>query len=441
MGKRYLLIILIFLFLILMLFVSCNTAAVCTSDGASSITAQGSAPPRTTVTNAGSQLPTPDEIASNTYAAAGLELALTVCRQYYDLETHRLSAALDSLDTAMAWPLASYLEMLAEAYRLFPDNTEIRAYYLDALDRCLPAYLVENATVRAPSGEFYHGVTYCNAGAYAEGNYFYDDNAWICIQLLDAYRLLANREYLILAERLLSFLWTGWDDKAGGIYWERTFSQKNLCTNGPVLVAYLTAYEITDDQSYLDCAEKIYTWCYTMLRNRGGLYHAELIDPSASAFDPDNLHPFVASYDQGTMMTASALLYRITKDRRYYDALSDTAAASVGLMFEGEDSMKGNPIFKSWGIGWALRGEMFAFMTGCTRSSSRFMRYFARVLDRLMTTKDEKGHYDPYFMTGEWWPPEDMPDIGHYDREVIQPSGVATAFLLTARYQLYWSEE
>ena len=59
------------------------------------------------------------------------------------------------------------------------------------------------------------------------------------------------------------------------------------------------------------------------------------------------------------------------------------------------------------------------------------------ILNQLLTTKDENGHYDPYFMTGEWWPPEDQPDVDRYDSDVMQPAGVATAFLLTAQYQLY----
>ncbi|MBR2986588.1 MAG: hypothetical protein IKC63_01070 [Clostridia bacterium] len=386
-------------------------------------------------------LPTPEEIAANTYAAAGLELALTLCRQYYDLETHVLATDLENRNATTVWPLAAFIEMLAEAYRLYPDNETIRTYYIDVLDNCLSQHMVENATIRVPSGKFHRKITYYNAGPNWQGDFYYDDNAWVCIQLIDAYQQLGEKKYLDLAEKVLEFMWTGWDETYGGIYWDKTFSGKGICCNGPVCVAYLAAYELTENKTYLERAGMIYEWCNRMLRNRDGLYNAGIKDITATEYDADNLDPWIAAYDQGTMMTSAALFYRITGDKTYYDDMSKTSKAAAGLIFDGSSKMKGNPIFKSWCIGWAVRGEMSVYAGKSTMGSKRFMQYLDNVLKKVLETKDENGHYDPFFLSGEWWPPQDQPDIGHYDQDAMQPAGVATVLLLTAHYQLYQAEQ
>ena len=435
----------LFLFLIvsvwLFLLVSCTPSAVTSEERRTTVPCVTVEVPVTTevsvTTVKETAFLTPEEIAANPYAAAGLELTLTVCRQYYDLTADVLATNLEDRNIATVWPLTAYIEMLAEAHRLYPDHPSVKKYYRKALEYCLSDYLVEDVTIRSASGEFYHHMLYYNAGANRAGDYYYDDNAWIAIRLIDAYRQLDEKKYLELAEGILSFLWTGWDTQKGGIFWDRHLAKKGICTNGSACVAYLMAYEVTQNEIYLERAKEIYAWCNRMLKSRGGLYHADLLDVTASSFSEENLHPFIASYDQGTMMTASSLFYRITNDRTYYEELKMTAQSTIGLMFRNEDAMKGNPIFKSWGVGWAVRGEMNAYAAGCTGSSARFMQYFDSILNQLLTTKDENGHYDPYFMTGEWWPPEDQPDVDRYDSDVMQPAGVATAFLLTAQYQLY----
>ena len=438
--KKYLLVF--SLLLTICVLAACGTPAVTTEAGQTTdpgvttrVPMTTQAPVTTTVKEV--VLPTPEEIAANPYAAAGLELALTVCRQYYDLNTHVLATDLENRNATTVWPLAAFIEMLAEAHRLYPENETIKTYYVDVLDNCLPKHKVENASFRVPSGTIYRKITYYNAGPNWQGDFYYDDNAWVCIQLIDAYKQLGNKKYLDLAEKVLEFMWTGWDPVSGGIYWDKTFSGKGICCNGPVCVSYLAAYELTENPVYLERAEKIYAWCNTMLRNRDGLYNAGIKDITATEYDKNNLDPWIAAYDQGTMMTSAALFYRITGDKTYYDEMSKTARATTGLIFDGASKMKGNPIFKSWCIGWVVRGEMSVYAGKCTMSPKQFMTYLDNVLKKVMETKDENGHYDPFFLSGEWWPPQDQPDIDHYDQDAMQPAGVATVMLLTAHYQLY----
>ena len=381
--------------------------------------------------------PTPEEIMENPFASAGLELTLKVCEQYYDLKRHSLATSLTNRGTTTVWPLAAYIEMLAEAHRMFPDNETVLQYYTDVLDFALPKHMVTNATIKPPSGKVFTNITYYNAGPNWQGDFYYDDNAWICIQLLDAYKQLGKDKYLRLAEYVLEFMWTGWDEQYGGVYWDKTFSGKGICSNGPVCVSYLAAYEITGKAEYLDRAKMIYEWCNRMLRNTRGLYNAGIKNIKATKYDEKNLDPWIAAYDQGTMMTSATMLYKITGEQAYYDDFAKTSASTVGLLFEGTSKMKGNPIFKSWCIGWILRGEMSVHAQNYTLHTKRFMRNMKNVLTEVLKTKDENGHYDPFFLSGEWWPPAEDPDADYFDHDAMQPSGVATVLLLTAHYQLY----
>lgn len=379
---------------------------------------------------------TPEELlAENVYAQAGLELVLTVCEQYYDLRTNVLATTLTNKGATTVWPLASYIEMLAEAYRMFPDNETVKKYYTAALDRCLRKHMVTGATITPPSGVVYTNQTYYNAGPNWQGDFYYDDNAWICIQLLDAYKLLGKETYLDYAERILEFMWTGWDERAGGgIYWDKTFSGKGVCCNGPVAVAYCVGYQLTGKEDYLERAKMIYDWCGRLLRGKDGIYNAGIKNFNITSYVESNLDPWRPAYDQGTMLCTASLLYEITKDERYKTELSQTANASVNLLFNG-NVMKKNPIFKSWCVGWLVRGEMISFEAGEERACKNFMRRMEATLQKTLKTKDANGHYDPFFCA----PGDDFWSEDYFDDDVIMPTGVATVLLLFARYQVFQS--
>jgi len=81
--------------------------------------------------------------------------------------------------------------------------------------------------------------------------------------------------------------------------------------------------------------------------------------------------------------------------------------------------MKRNPIFKSWCVGWLVRGEMLAYEVGSTASCTTFMRSLERTLLKTLKTKDENGHYDPFFCS----PGTDFWDKDYFDHDVIMPMG------------------
>ncbi len=427
---KKLLLLSVFLILGVLLFAACGGGEETSGDSADS---EGTFAPVSSYADTSAAPETEDPaklLAENPYAEAGLELVLSTCEKYYNLRSHRLRTSLTNESDVTVWGLASYIEMLAEAYRLYPENADIKKYYEDVLDRCLPQYAVTDATITPPSGEVYTGIMYYNAGIHWQGDFYYDDNAWICIQLFNAYRLLGEDKYLNYAEKILEFMWTGWDDAAGGgVYWDKTFQGKGTCCNGPVCVAFLEGYRITKNETYLDRAKMIYEWCNEVLRDEKGLYSEGI-----NSLTDLTKKPWRAAYDQGTMMTSASLLYEITGDKAYYKDLGQTSGATLGLMFRTEGdrvTMAGNPIFKAWCVGWLLRGIMMVHEAGNTATPKVFMYRMEKVLDDTLATKDQNGQYDPYFCSGEWW------DGDEFDSDILQPTGVATVLLLTACYDVY----
>jgi predicted alpha-1,6-mannanase (GH76 family) len=321
------------------------------------------------------------------------------------------------------------LEALSTTYALYPDNETVKKTYVDALTNGVDKYKVTKATItNTQTKERFKNITYYNASAGGSGDYYYDDNAWICIQFLYAYELLQDEEYLNRAKELLTFFWTGWDDSlGGGIYWDKSYSGKNTCADGPIAICYLWAYQLTQEEDYLTKGTQIYIWMKETLRDSNYLYKDALgLDGGENSWKAD--------YNQGTPIYAACLLYEITGDESYLKDAKQTAQAALGLAFTSSGrgtnqtvKMNGNPIYKSWCVGWLMRGFM-RYVQDSKKAGSYFS-YMETVLDKVIAAVDSDGYYDPYFLTGDWGS-ESVTDV-------LQPSGVATVMMLCAYYDVY----
>ncbi len=367
-----------------------------------------------------------EQIAENPYATAAHDLMLRIIEDYYDKDSHDLHTEKeDTGGNAFVWPFGAFLEALSDTYELFPGDEIIKETYVDALDKGLAKYRVKG-TVTAPSGE-YKSIVYYNASAGNKGDYYYDDNAWICLQLLRAYDLLGDKTYLEKAEELLIFFETGWDDVlGGGIYWDKSYSSKNTCADGPIAIAYFLAYQRTKNHHYLDMGKKILDWMNETLREEDGLY----ID-NVSAEGERNT--WKADYNQGTPLYALCLAAELTKDKTYRTMADETALAARNNAFRyrektGHATILGNPIYKAWCVGWLMRGfEAYATLTGTDAEGFVCMEY---VLDQKTLGKaDENGYYDPYFGTSDW--------AGENTTESLQASGVCSVLAVCAHYDVY----
>ena len=366
------------------------------------------------------------KVSHNDFAISAYQLTALIQKQCYHPLKHKLDKKTDQGGMPYVWSAASYIEMLSDAYRLFPGDIRLRLNYRDALKNLLPRYLAADQSIHTPSGTV-DGVSYYNASAGSSGDYYYDDNEWVCFQLLLGYQNLKDASLLTAAEENLAFLKTGWDDAAGGgIYWSSEYSSKNACSNAPAAIAFLLAYQITGKTEYLVFGKEIYDFM-----NRTMRYDDLFVDNIALDGSVNNY--WKGAYNQATMIYAGSLLYEITGDETYYNLTKATVEASVKHVFrqaEAEDGtktvqMNENPIFKAWCVGWLARSYVRFYEIDPKRDGAAMDRMTSVMRDEL-ATKDENGLYDPFFCSGGQ-------DPENYT-ELLAQCGVACTMLNTAYF-------
>jgi hypothetical protein len=161
------------------------------------------------------------------------------------------------------------------------------------------------------------------------GEKFYDDNEWIGLQLVRAYRMLGDRTLLSRAAAMFRLVVFGWDANArhpcpGGVWWtqrEGTF-KRNTVSNAPGAELGLELYQITRRPIYLKWAKRMYHWVRACLRETSGLY-ADNIDLQGT------IDRSIWIYNQGTMLGAEVLFYQVSGDARYLARASEAANTAL----------------------------------------------------------------------------------------------------------------
>lgn len=159
---------------------------------------------------------------------------------------------------------------------------------------------------------------------------YYDDNQWIGITAIDAYRRTGNNRYLQLAEKIYRFMMTGWDTiSGGGIYWkEGDHSTKNTCSNGPGAVLSLKLYRATKNETYFKTGLALYNWAQLKLQAPSGVYYDNLQLPAGT------VDKRTYTYNSGTMLESAVLLYQITGNKQYKEEAQRVAAASLDHFYK-----------------------------------------------------------------------------------------------------------
>ena len=367
-------------------------------------------------------------IKNDPYASAGYGITSRLLKEQYDMVHHRMRDKPGQNNMPFVWSAASFIETMADAYRLFPRNARLKLDYCDALSNTLKEYLVEDADITTPSGVV-SGVSFYNSSAGNQNSYYYDDNEWVCIQLLLGYQQLGKADFLKAAQKNLDFLWTGWDDELGGIYWSQDYSSKNACSNAPAAIAFLLAYQCTGNKEYFEKGKQIYDWMNGTMRENDLFIDSITVETGAK-------NHWKGIYNQATMIYAGSLLYEITGEESYYDLTRRTVKATLGLMFRQETAedgtteihMNGNPIFKAWCVGWLARSYVKFFETDPAKDTQP-MDMLKAVLDQELLTKTDDGLYDPFFCSGY----SDPDNIS----ELLAQDGVASSFLCAAYYNVF----
>ncbi len=140
---------------------------------------------------------------------------------------------------------------------------------------------------------------------------YFDDNAWAGLDLVQAYDLTADARYLREAKEVFAYIETGWDQSRGGIYWNEDRVTRNTASNGPAAQLAARLYMATGRRAYLAWAQRIYHWQVRhLVDRRTGQVWGNLDDQA-------NISMSAWSYNQGTVIGAATLLYRITHEPAY----------------------------------------------------------------------------------------------------------------------------
>ncbi|AYD49009.1 glycoside hydrolase family 76 [Arachidicoccus soli] len=158
---------------------------------------------------------------------------------------------------------------------------------------------------------------------------YYDDNQWIGLTAMDAYKRTNQQFYLNIGEKIYRFMMTGFDTvSGGGLYWkEGDRSTKNTCSNGPGIILALQLYQATHQKTYLDTALLLYRWMNKHLQAPSGLYYDNLKIAS------NTIAKYQFSYNTGTMLQSNIYLYECSKQKKYLKEANRIAEAALKYFY------------------------------------------------------------------------------------------------------------
>jgi len=282
---------------------------------------------------------------------------------------------------AYLWPFSGSFSAVNALMELSKD----KATYQKILDHKVLVGLREyRDEQRTPAGY----ASYINSAPASDR--FYDDNIWLGIDFTDSYIQTKKADYLKHAKEIWTFVKSGEDNKlGGGIYWcEQKKESKNTCSNAPAAVFALKLFEATKQKDYLLEGRRLYEWT-----------KAGLQDPEDKLYW-DNMHldgkvnKAKYSYNSGQMLQAAALLYRLTKEKKYLDDAQQLAEACLGYFFEIRDG-KDFPVLKNsnlWFHAVMMRGFISLFEQDGNR---KYVAVFAKNLDFAWhQMRDQDGLFD-----------------------------------------------
>lgn len=302
-------------------------------------------------------------------------------------------------DKAFLWPYGGHTEAIAAQFEVYPDCDHAKQLYLETLEGIRPYMVCRDDGFLAYAA--------ANGGS---GDIYYDDNAWLVIIYMNAYKNLGDKKWLELAERTCEFCYSAWDEKlGGGLYWmENNKTSKNTCINAPIAKVSAELYKITKKESYLEWSKKIYAWTKKTLMDDDYLY-----------LDNINLEGKITdwkfSYNVGCMIGAAAHLYDITREQEYLDDAKRSAMASLngGMGFVGENGyyqFKGN---HPWFHTWLLDGYLALYPFD---PNDDYIYSFASAIAYALKCKNKSG-----FIPADWRS-KDYPDT---EVHILDQSGTA----------------
>jgi predicted alpha-1,6-mannanase (GH76 family) len=308
----------------------------------------------------------------------------------------------------------------------------------------------------------------------------YDDQMWFIRELLNAYKMTGNNEYLQKAEYLTDYVLDGWDAtrdsngaEHGGITWGPGYVTKHSCSNGPLVSSLVWLHELYKDKSdevtyryvddgdkqtrktsqvkksdyYLDFSKRIYAWQKSQLLRSDGVYDDMRGGCSPGSIETETINGIVyrkggncqdrvgpaISYNSGSMLSGAADLYRVTNDNAYLDdakKLSDASFKYFAKLGQTKPDYYTYDIsgFNNWFNGVLMRAYVDVHPSYGTVSD--YIDSFQKNLDYGYKNFAYKGFLPTNLLVG--W----SRDNGNNNTEGMFNFAFAAEYALLARYEL-----
>lgn len=235
-----------------------------------------------------------------------------------------------SENSSYLWPYDGLVTGVATLYSLGYDDMD----YPGMVDQFERYWCVKNDV---------GGYASSTNGTSGETDRYYDDNSIVGLDLVEAYLLTGEAQYLERAGRIVDFLLSGEDDVfGGGLWWNESLknvsgndsSNKAACSNSFATLFLLEYYAVCPDDEkteVLAFAKRLYTWLVENLRDSSdGCYWNDM------SADGD-INTTKWTYNTGAMISNGVRLFRISGDQNYLDQAIESASGSYNYF------VKSNP--------------------------------------------------------------------------------------------------
>jgi predicted alpha-1,6-mannanase (GH76 family) len=176
-------------------------------------------------------------------------------------------------------------------------------------------------------------------------NNFYDDEGWWALAWIDAYDLTQNQQYLAMAETIFADMSGGWDTTCGGgIWWSKDRGYKNAIANELFLsvAAHLATRDSAKSATYLSWANKEWLWfAQTGMINSKNLINDGLgtSDGHTTTASCANNGQATWSYNQGVVLGGLTELSKVNSDPSLAVAAQTIATAATTLLVDASGVM------------------------------------------------------------------------------------------------------
>lgn len=238
--------------------------------------------------------------------------------------------------------------------------------------------------VERTGGQKYYGFIeslYLGQDSRGWTNSYYDDECWMTVALIRAYDLTHDVIYLNRATGLFADIMGGWNTTccgttAGGLWWDKSHTQKATAANAGAALAGAQLYLKTGNSTYLSFAQQVYAFWY-----------ANMVDPTTHQvcdhINPDGTKVWWRfTYNEGLMIGASVALFKATGDSSYYAKASAIASYMIAnevvgttygpALFDGSNSGCGGDCHQFKGPAYRYLMDLYNLNTNATQ--------YARVL-------------------------------------------------------------